>query len=172
MAWVKWRLPCLTHMKYIKESGAASLTSIWTSTVLMLPCWGKYSAENVTLSVDKITLLREAKAVVGQAKNLRTGTLLPRPQGWILKRRYSTSSAMKGRIEPGPGQESVWDYPRPPACVQSKEHVVVYLDGEVSTKNNYHWVSQLRLEAHRGLSQWVHSISRLWIVFCRYNQMQ
>ena len=28
---------------------------------------------------------------------------------------------------PGPGQESVWDYPRPPACVASDRHVVVRL---------------------------------------------
>ena len=28
---------------------------------------------------------------------------------------------------PGPGQESVWDYPRPPAVVPSTEHVVVVL---------------------------------------------
>ncbi len=27
--------------------------------------------------------------------------------------------------EPGPGQESVWDYPRPPALVPSDRHVVV-----------------------------------------------
>ncbi|MDY7104432.1 MAG: DUF427 domain-containing protein [Actinomycetota bacterium] len=35
------------------------------------------------------------------------------------------------RIEPGPGQESVWDYPRPPAVVPSAEHVVVMLGGLV-----------------------------------------
>ncbi len=29
------------------------------------------------------------------------------------------------RITPGPEQESVWDYPRPPACVASARHVVV-----------------------------------------------
>src|SRR6476469_4553111 len=29
------------------------------------------------------------------------------------------------RVEPGAGQESVWDYPRPPACVPSDRHVVV-----------------------------------------------
>lgn len=29
------------------------------------------------------------------------------------------------RIEPGPGQESVWDYPRPPRLEPSREHVVV-----------------------------------------------
>jgi len=29
------------------------------------------------------------------------------------------------REVPGPGQESVWDFPRPPACVQSQRHVVV-----------------------------------------------
>ena len=28
-------------------------------------------------------------------------------------------------VPPGPDQESVWDYPRPPACVQSDRHVVV-----------------------------------------------
>lgn len=28
---------------------------------------------------------------------------------------------------PGPGQESVWDYPRPPAVVPSDEHVLVLL---------------------------------------------
>lgn len=28
-------------------------------------------------------------------------------------------------IEPGPGQESVWDYPRPPAVVPDSRHVVV-----------------------------------------------
>ncbi|HEV7203998.1 MAG TPA: DUF427 domain-containing protein [Jatrophihabitans sp.] len=31
----------------------------------------------------------------------------------------------RNREEPGPGQESVWDYPRPPACVPSERHVVV-----------------------------------------------
>ena len=35
------------------------------------------------------------------------------------------------RIEPGPGQESVWDYPRPPRVEPSAEHVVVELGGEV-----------------------------------------
>ncbi len=33
------------------------------------------------------------------------------------------------RIEPGPGQESVWDYPRPPRLEQSERHVkVVFAD--------------------------------------------
>jgi uncharacterized protein (DUF427 family) len=29
------------------------------------------------------------------------------------------------RAEPGPGQESVWDYPRPPACLPAAERVRV-----------------------------------------------
>lgn len=33
------------------------------------------------------------------------------------------------RIEPGPGQESVWDYPRPPAIVPDPRLVRVELDG-------------------------------------------
>jgi uncharacterized protein (DUF427 family) len=35
------------------------------------------------------------------------------------------------RIEPGPGQESVWDYPRPPDVRPSDEHVVVIHRGMV-----------------------------------------
>ena len=35
------------------------------------------------------------------------------------------------RIEPGPGQESVWDYPRPPVMDPSDEHVVVRHRGAV-----------------------------------------
>jgi uncharacterized protein (DUF427 family) len=34
------------------------------------------------------------------------------------------------RIEPGPGQESVWDYPRPPRVEPSDSHIRVQLDGE------------------------------------------
>ena len=33
------------------------------------------------------------------------------------------------RIEPGPGQESVWDYPRPPALEPTSAHLVVVLGG-------------------------------------------
>ena len=35
------------------------------------------------------------------------------------------------RIVPGAGQESVWDYPRPPAVEPSAERVVVRLGGQV-----------------------------------------
>lgn len=35
------------------------------------------------------------------------------------------------RIEPGPGQESVWDYPRPPAVERSSQHIRVIFNGEV-----------------------------------------
>lgn len=35
------------------------------------------------------------------------------------------------RIEPGPGQESVWDYPRPPSLTRVDRHVVVRLGGQV-----------------------------------------
>lgn len=33
------------------------------------------------------------------------------------------------RIEPGPGQESVWDYPRPPRLDPSTRHIVVIFNG-------------------------------------------
>ena len=35
------------------------------------------------------------------------------------------------RIEPGPGQESVWDYPRPPRVDPTDSHVVVEFAGRV-----------------------------------------
>lgn len=35
------------------------------------------------------------------------------------------------RIEPGPGQESVWDYPRPPRLEESKKHIQVVFNGVV-----------------------------------------
>jgi uncharacterized protein (DUF427 family) len=34
------------------------------------------------------------------------------------------------RVEPGPGQESVWDYPRPPRLESSARHIVVALGGQ------------------------------------------
>lgn len=33
------------------------------------------------------------------------------------------------RIEPGPGQESVWDYPRPPRLEESGRHIEVRFNG-------------------------------------------
>lgn len=33
------------------------------------------------------------------------------------------------RIEPGPGQESVWDYPRPPRLEDSNKHIRVEFNG-------------------------------------------
>jgi uncharacterized protein (DUF427 family) len=35
------------------------------------------------------------------------------------------------RIEPGPGQESVWDYPRPPRIEDCTRHIQVVHDGRV-----------------------------------------
>jgi len=35
------------------------------------------------------------------------------------------------RIEPGPGQESVWDYPRPPRVEPSAAHIQVIFNGVV-----------------------------------------
>jgi uncharacterized protein (DUF427 family) len=35
------------------------------------------------------------------------------------------------RIEPGPGQESVWDYPRPPRVEPTDAHVVIEFGGRV-----------------------------------------
>ncbi|MBW4649416.1 MAG: DUF427 domain-containing protein [Kastovskya adunca ATA6-11-RM4] len=36
---------------------------------------------------------------------------------------------MNRRIEPQPGQESVWDYPRPPALEDSTKHIEIFFNG-------------------------------------------
>ena len=36
-----------------------------------------------------------------------------------------------GAVEPGPGQESVWDYPRPPVIVNDTRLVQVWLNGRL-----------------------------------------
>src|SRR6476661_6547252 len=35
------------------------------------------------------------------------------------------------RIEPGPGQESVWDYPRPPRLEETPKHIQIIFNGVV-----------------------------------------
>lgn len=42
-------------------------------------------------------------------------------------------------IEPGPGQESVWDYPRPPALVACDSLVVVNSKGEELARSDECW---------------------------------
>lgn len=46
---------------------------------------------------------------------------------------------MRNRIEPGPGQESVWDYPRPPRLERTEKELKVVFNGEViaQTTNGY-----------------------------------
>lgn len=46
-----------------------------------------------------------------------------RRHGW----HYDGSQRPPFATEPGPGQESIWDYPRPPALVADGRHVQVYL---------------------------------------------
>ena len=44
--------------------------------------------------------------------------------------------ASRTPVPPGPGQESVWDYPRPPRVEPSRETVEVVLGGEVVARSN------------------------------------
>jgi len=39
-------------------------------------------------------------------------------------------------IVPGPGQESAWDFPRPPAVERSDEHVVIRFGGQVVAESD------------------------------------
>jgi uncharacterized protein (DUF427 family) len=43
------------------------------------------------------------------------------------------------RVEPGPGQESVWDYPRPPALERTDSHLVVEVAGVLVAETRRGW---------------------------------
>ncbi|MBA3533556.1 MAG: DUF427 domain-containing protein [Ardenticatenales bacterium] len=43
------------------------------------------------------------------------------------------------RVEPGPGQESVWDYPRPPRAEPSSRHIQVLFNGTVIADTQRAW---------------------------------
>jgi uncharacterized protein (DUF427 family) len=43
---------------------------------------------------------------------------------------------MKNPIKPKPGQESVWDYPRPPRLEPVSQHLTVKVNGEVIASTN------------------------------------
>jgi uncharacterized protein (DUF427 family) len=55
-----------------------------------------------------------------------------------LARPRSVSSRPRPEV-PGPGQESVWDYPRPPAVERSLAVVVVEFAGEVVARSDRTW---------------------------------
>ncbi|BDD15198.1 hypothetical protein MATR_20230 [Marivirga tractuosa] len=40
------------------------------------------------------------------------------------------------KIKPKAGQESVWDYPRPPAIEKATEHLRIVFNGEVIADTN------------------------------------
>ncbi|HSN75119.1 MAG TPA: DUF427 domain-containing protein [Anaerolineae bacterium] len=43
------------------------------------------------------------------------------------------------RVEPGPGQESVWDYPRPPRVERTGKHIQVVFHGVVIADSRRAW---------------------------------
>jgi hypothetical protein len=81
---------------------------------------------------------------IGSAARLRAqATALDKPSSPAGTNRYlpvhltkqhraglAYASSMQ-REKPGPGQESVWDYPRPPALQPVSERITVELGGKV-----------------------------------------
>ena len=43
------------------------------------------------------------------------------------------------RVEPGPGQESVWDYPRPPKLEPTYKHISIYFNDELIANTRRAW---------------------------------
>ena len=55
--------------------------------------------------------------------------------GWVLEARkkwkFRGAKRPPFAVDPGPGQESVWDYPRPPRIAADTRRVEVELDGQI-----------------------------------------
>jgi uncharacterized protein (DUF427 family) len=49
----------------------------------------------------------------------------------LIKQQRQMSSILPQRITPGPDQESVWDYPRPPRVEDTSKHIEVIFNGVV-----------------------------------------
>lgn len=43
------------------------------------------------------------------------------------------------RVEPGPDQESVWDYPRPPRLERAEKHITVIFNSEIVADTTHAW---------------------------------
>lgn len=50
---------------------------------------------------------------------------------FVYKERATNVSNRRNYIKPGPGQESVWDYPRPPRLEDTDKHIQVVFNGVV-----------------------------------------
>ena len=50
--------------------------------------------------------------------------------------KYNGTTRPDFAVEPGPGQESVWDYPRPPELSTDKRKIVVKWNGQVIASSN------------------------------------
>ncbi len=61
----------------------------------------------------------------------RSSRHLHEPRGGAPARRLRHMPATPERIPPGPGQESVWDYPRPPRLEETARHIQVIFAGTV-----------------------------------------
>ena len=85
--------------------------------------------------------------MVGEASRRLSSETLPRPSEHDGRLRHLSSIAGYGGRMPArptpeaiaPGQESVWDYPRPPAIVASDEQVVIRLGGMDICETNTSW---------------------------------
>jgi uncharacterized protein (DUF427 family)/drug/metabolite transporter (DMT)-like permease len=66
----------------------------------------------------------------GTARNQETQQVAggPSPTAPVEK---ELAAMVQRRIEPGPGQESVWDYPRPPRIEATSRHIRVMFGGQV-----------------------------------------
>src|SRR5918992_2826695 len=74
------------------------------------------------MSAREIFLLRVAP--------LRTRPMLGScPPSYNLRKYRGGSKMGRQRVEPGPGQESVWDYPRPPRLEDSDKRIKVVFGG-------------------------------------------
>src|SRR4029453_15599043 len=97
--------------------------------------------------IVRVVMVSEGEAVVGEASGRLSSETLPRTSEHDGRPGHLPSIAgyrgrMPARPTPeaiAPGQESVWDYPRPPAIVASDEQIVIRLGGVEICETNTSW---------------------------------
>ncbi len=97
--------------------------------------------------IVRVVMVSEGEAVVGDASGRLSSETLPRTSEHDGRLGHLSSIAGYGGRMPArptpeaiaPGQESVWDYPRPPAIMASDEQIVIRLGGVDICETNTSW---------------------------------
>jgi len=80
--------------------------------------------------MDRTKLIDHLNQDLAGELTVQLGDMVREESGHAEERAPAEGLATVNRIEPGPGQESVWDYPRPPRIESTDKLVQVFFNGK------------------------------------------